>query len=294
MRLPFALARRFVAGETLGAALPTLDDLLDRGLFATLDLLGEHVHDRDRADAFAAEYGALVETLAAHRDRRGAAPEALGISIKLSMIGQVLPTPEAEAVAEANLRGLLDRARAADLFVRLDMEGSDITDSTLRLFERVYPDYPDHVGTVLQAYLRRTGDDVARMNTLGARVRLCKGAYGEPPAVAYQRMPTIRERFLEEARALLADGRYPGIATHDDELIEGVKAFTAQRGIGADAFEFQMLYGMRPETQEQIVRDGYRMRVYVPYGTEWAPYFTRRLRERKENVFFVLKNLVRA
>ncbi len=289
MKLPYALARRFVAGESLDAALPALDPILGSGRFITLDLLGEHVHERPRADAFAAEYGDLLETLADYRDRRGAAPEAVGISIKLSMIGQVIDTD----VCEANLRALLDRARDADLFVRLDMEGSDITQSTLDIFERVYPDYPDHVGTVLQAYLKRTGADIARMAELNARVRICKGAYGEPPQLAYQKMPDIREAYMDHARTLLTDARYPGIATHDDQLIEAVKVFVAQHGIAPEAFEFQMLYGLREDTQESLVRQGFNMRTYVPYGTEWYPYFSRRLRERKENVFFVLRALVK-
>ena len=289
MKLPYALARRFVAGETLDAALPAVDALLDDGLSVTLDLLGEHVHQPRRAQEFAAAYGELAERLAERRDARGAPPEAVGISIKLSMIGQVID----EAMCEANLRALLDQARAADLFVRLDMEGTDITQSTLDLFERVYPDYPDHVGPVLQAYLHRTTADIARMVELNARVRICKGAYGEPASVAYQDMPTIRWHYRQHARKLLTEGRYPAIATHDDLLIEAVKQITDERGVSRDAYEFQMLYGLRPETQRQLVRDGYRMRVYVPYGTEWVPYFSRRLRERKENVFFVLKALVK-
>ena len=289
MKLPFALARRFVSGETLDAALPAVGDLLDDGLSVTLDLLGEYVDQRPVADAFAAEYVRLVERLAAFRDRRGDPAHAVGISIKLSMIGQVIDP----ALCEAHLRTLLDAARSADVFVRLDMEGSDITASTLGLFEAVYPDYPDHVGPVLQAYLRRTEADVARMCELGARVRLCKGAYAEPTTLAYPSMPEIRERYLAHARALLTGARYPGIATHDDLLIDAVQAIVLEEGIDPDSFEFQMLYGLRPETQRQLVRDGYRMRVYVPYGTEWLPYFSRRLRERKENLFFVLKALVK-
>ena len=289
MTLPFALARRFVAGRTLDEALQALDPILDDGLFVTLDLLGEHVHERPRAEGFAEAYTDLVERLAGYRDRRNAAPEAVGISIKLSMIGQVIDRD----LCEANLRALLTQARDADLFVRLDMEGTDLTDSTLGLFEAVYPDFPDHVGPVLQAYLHRTAADVARMCELSARVRLCKGAYKEPPSLAYQDMPTIRWHYRQHAAKLLTEGRYPGIATHDDQLIEAVRQLVDERGVSRDAFEFQMLYGLRPETQRQLARDGYRMRVYVPYGTEWVPYFSRRLRERKENVFFVLKALVK-
>lgn len=290
MKLPFALARRFVAGETLDTALGTVGGLLDDGLFVTLDLLGEHVHERPRADGFARAYVDLVERLAALRDQKGVAPEAVNISIKLSMIGQVIDRD----LAERNLRALLDRAREADMFVRLDMEGSDITASTLGLFEAVHPDYPGLVGPVLQAYLHRTAADVARMVELQARVRLCKGAYKEPASIAYQDMPTIRWHYRRLARTLLTQGRYPGIATHDDELIAAVKQMVASDGVARDAFEFQMLYGIRADTQRQIRDEGYRMRVYVPYGTEWVPYFSRRLRERKENVWFVLENLVRS
>ena len=289
MKLPFALARRFVAGETLATALDTVGGLLDEGLFVTLDLLGEHVHERPRAEALAGTYVDLVSRLTDLRDAKGAAPHTVGISIKLSMIGQVIDRD----LAEANLRALLDRARQAEMFVRLDMEGSDITDSTLGLFEAVYPDYPGLVGPVLQANLHRTAGDVARMVELGARVRLCKGAYKEPASVAYQDMPTIRWHFRRLARTLLTDGHYPGIATHDDELIAAVKQMVVADGVSRDAFEFQMLYGIRAETQREILHDGYRMRIYVPYGTEWVPYFSRRLRERKENVWFVLENLVR-
>ena len=289
MTLPFALARRFVAGQTLDTALDALDPIVEAGQFVTLDLLGEHVHQRPRAEAFAQSYSDLIERLSDWRDQRRLTPETVGISIKLSMIGQVIDRD----LCEANLRRVLEQARDADLFVRLDMEGTDITASTLGIFEAVYPDYPDHVGTVLQAYLHRTPGDVARMNELNARVRLCKGAYGEPASLAYQDMPTIRWHYRRHADALLSDGRYPGIATHDDELIGAVQQLATERGIERDAFEFQMLYGLRPETQRQMVEDGWRMRTYVPYGTEWLPYFSRRLRERKENVFFVLKALVK-
>ena len=289
MKLPFALARRFVAGETLPTALSTVGDLLDDGFFVTLDLLGEHVHDRPRAEALAGTYVDLVSRLADLRDQKNVAPNAVGISIKLSMIGQVIDRD----LAERNVRALLDRARDAEMFVRLDMEGSDITDSTLEIFEAVYPDYPGLVGPVLQAYLHRTAGDVARMVQLGARVRLCKGAYKEPASIAYQDMPTIRWHFRRLARTLLTHGHYPGIATHDDELIAAVKQMAAADSVPRDAFEFQMLYGIRTPTQRAILDEGYGMRINVPYGTEWVPYFSRRLRERKENVWFVLENLVR-
>lgn len=286
MKLPFVLARRFVASETLEGALPVLEDLHKKGLHTSLDLLGEYIEERELAELARDLYIRLVHTLADEHDAHGF---DANISIKLSMIGQKID----EDFCLDNLRQLLAVARKKDVFVRLDMEGSDITASTLRLFETVYPDHPDHVGVVLQAYLKRTRADVERMCEMKARVRLCKGAYNEPPEIAYQRMDVIREHFVAHMKRLITEARYPGIATHDDLLIEATKQFVAEEGIDHDRFEFQMLYGIRPETQVQIAQEGYHMRVYVPYGRQWVPYFTRRLRERKENVWFVLKNLFR-
>jgi len=284
MKLPFVLASRFVAGETLEQALPVVEGLLDEGLHVTLDLLGEDVDDRVKAARLTDSYISLTRRLADFRAGRDA-----NISIKLSMIGQVID----EGFCQDNLRRLLDVARESDTFVRLDMEGSSLTQSTLGILEAVYPDYPETVGTVLQAMLRRTDADVARMCELRARTRLVKGAYREPEGIAYQDMPAIRERFRQSMQRLLVDGRYPAIATHDDELINATKAFAGERGVSPRDFEFQMLYGIRTETQRQLAAEGYNMRVYVPYGTEWFPYFSRRLRERKENVGFVLRNLVK-
>jgi proline dehydrogenase len=284
MKLPFFLARRFVAGETLTDALPAVRALRADGLLVTLDLLGEDVKDRKRAERYALEYIDILRTL--DREDSELPPN---ISIKLSMIGQRID----RTFCLANLRRVLDVARELNAFVRLDMEGSDLTASTLGFFEEVYPDYPDNVGVVLQAYLRRTEADVTQMAELNARVRLCKGAYKEPPEVAYQDMPTIRENFERQMQRLITDARYPGIATHDDTLIAATKAFVGAHGIAHDAFEFQMLYGIRPDTQRELAREGYNLRIYVPYGTQWGPYFTRRLRERKENVWFILKNMFR-
>ncbi|HRK73734.1 MAG TPA: proline dehydrogenase family protein [Rhodothermales bacterium] len=282
MKLPFFLASRFVAGETLDAALPQVRSLNQKGLHATLDLLGEYVSDRKVAARFTEVYLQLLQQI-------GQTPGIdCNISMKLSMIGQKI---DREFCLD-NLHKILTVAKEQNIFVRLDMEGSDITQSTLDLFEKVYPKYPDHVGVVLQAYLHRTQEDVARMCDLKARVRLCKGAYREPAQIAYQDMPNIRERYLAYMAQLINEARYPGIATHDDYLINETKKYVAEHNIGKDRFEFQMLYGIRPETQEQIGKV-YNMRVYVPYGTEWLPYYSRRLRERKENIWFILKNLLR-
>ncbi len=286
MKLPFILARRFVAAETLEETLPVVRNLNRKGLSVALDLLGEYVDSREVAAGARDAYIRLVHTIA--QERREGLSNA-NVSIKLSMMGQKID----HDFCLDNLRQLLAVAKEQDVFVRLDMEGSDITASTIAIFEAVLPEYPQHVGIVLQAYLKRTAGDVRRMCELNACVRLCKGAYKEPPEIAWQDMDTIRERFTEYMKLLITEARYPGIATHDDRLIAATRAFVAEKGISHDRFEFQMLYGIRPDTQEQIVEDGYRMRVYVPYGTQWLPYFTRRLRERKENIWFVLKNLLR-
>jgi len=282
MKLPFFLARKFVAAETLEGALPVVRSIKAAGLSTTFDKLGEYVSDRSVATEAKDEYITLIRTL----------NEATGridknISIKLSMLGQKID----EAFCIDNLHEVLTEAKQTGTFVRLDMEGTDITESTLSIFEKVYPDYRDHVGVVLQAYLKRTKEDIDRMCELQARVRLCKGAYSEPASVAWQDMPTIRDRFLEYMETLITKGRFPGIATHDDLLINATKAFVAERGISKDRFEFQMLYGLRSDTQRDIAGEGYGMRVYVPYGDQWFPYYSRRLRERKENVWFILSTM---
>ncbi|NBW93490.1 MAG: proline dehydrogenase [Bacteroidetes bacterium] len=282
MKLPFFLARKFVAAETLEGALPVVRSIKAAGLSTTFDKLGEYVSDRSVATEAKEEYITLIRTL---NEATGRIDQ--NISIKLSMLGQKID----EAFCIDNLHEVLTEAKQTGTFVRLDMEGTDITESTLSIFEKVYPDYRDHVGVVLQAYLKRTKEDIDRMCELQARVRLCKGAYSEPASVAWQDMPTIRDRFLEYMETLITKGRFPGIATHDDLLINATKAFVAERGISKDRFEFQMLYGLRSDTQRDIAGEGYGMRVYVPYGDQWFPYYSRRLRERKENVWFILSTM---
>lgn len=284
MRLPFFIASRFVAGESFEKALPAIKTITDKDLFVTLDLLGEYVKEKDVAIQARDAYIDLVRVVSTSRDF----PQQSNISIKLSMLGQKIDLD----FCMENLIMLLDEAKKHNVFVRLDMEGSDITESTVSIFEAVYPKYPDHVGIVLQAYLKRTAKDIDRMCELNARVRICKGAYTEPADIAYQNMDEIRARFLEYAKKLIQHARYPGVATHDDYLINEVKKFVSESDIPSDRFEFQMLYGMRPDTQKKIREEGYNMRVYVPFGTEWVPYYTRRLKEKK-NMLFVLRNLFR-
>ncbi len=266
--------------------MPVLRRLTDQGLGITVDVLGEHVKDRARAEAARDAYVALLQALAESHRLHGVDNN---ISIKLSMIGQVID----EDFCLENLLAILDAARSQDAFVRLDMESTGILDSTLRLFDAVYPTHGRHVGVVLQAYLKRTRRDVERMCDMRARVRLVKGAYKEPERLAYQRMEQIRDNYVACMKVLLKSGIYHGIATHDDRLLNATQTFAQAEGISRDAFEFQMLYRIRPQTQLRLVQQGYRMRVYVPYGEQWFPYYYRRLRERKENVFFLLSHAFR-
>jgi proline dehydrogenase len=278
----FFLARRFVAGENAQSAMDAIAALNAEGFLATLDFLGEDVTRRDEALRTKGEYLALLETIRA----RGV---QTNVSVKLSAMGLLVD----EDFARANIRDIVVAAqRLDDSFVRIDMEGSACVDPTLRIFERLFPEHRN-LGIVLQAYLKRTPADVARAIELGARVRLCKGAYREPPAIAYKTMADIRAAYLLCAEALLKSGVYPGIATHDESLIAGVQALASQASIGKDRFEFQMLYGIRPAVQRRLVAQGYRVRIYVPYGTRWAAYFYRRITERKENAYFVLRSLLK-
>jgi proline dehydrogenase len=278
----FFLARRFVPGETVDDALTAVRQLNAQGLSASLDFLGEDVSAEQEALHNTAVYREMIERIA------GGGLDA-NVSVKLSAIGQSI----AEDLAMTNLSSIIETARPHDMFIRLDMEGSATVDSSYRILDRALATY-NHVGPVVQAYLHRAERDVDRLIERKLRVRLCKGAYKEPPSVAIQRMSLIRQNFLTLAERLLSAGTYPGIATHDQYLIDAVKDFVERRRIGREAFEFQMLYGIRTEAQKAIVREGYRMRVYVPFGTHWAGYFYRRLTERKENVLFVLRNLFTA
>ena len=272
---------RFVAGETMDEALEVVRGLNDEGLLVTLDLLGENVTEREDAEAFRDAY---VEML------RGIAEAGVdsNISIKLSMIGLNIE----QKLAREHLRTILEAARETGNWVRIDMEGSPLIQMTLEIFYRLFDEF-DNVGVVIQSMMRRSAEDVETLIGKGARVRLVKGAYKEPEPLAYQEKARINEEFDRLAVRLLDEGNYPAIATHDDERIEHVLRHATTKGIAADDFEFQFLYGLRRETRRSLVERGYRMRVYVPYGTRWFPYFSRRLRERKENVLFLLGSLLK-
>ncbi len=277
----FFLAKRFVAGETIESAIAAVRDLNSDGLSATLDFLGEDVTDSREAERTRDTYLEMLGAIEREAVRTN-------VSVKLTALGLLVD----EALCADYLSTIVERAgRLPDSFVRIDMEGSAVGVATLRVFETVYARH-HNVGPVIQAYLKRSPDDVERVIALGARVRLCKGAYSEPETIALQDMPSIRKAYMRMAEALLARGTYPGIATHDERLIEAVKSYANTQGIGRDRFEFQLLYGVRPEMQRELAREGYNVRVYVPFGTHWAGYFYRRMTERKENALFVLRSLV--
>jgi len=277
------LASRFVAGETVEAAVAALTQLNATGIRASLDLLGESV-------AGAAEARAARDTYLETLDRIRRAGADANVSVKLTQMGHALD----ERLCVENLRAIIAQARDDRSFVRIDMEQSEYTERTLQLFrQKFHPEFGNAVGVVLQSYLRRTERDVEDMIALGARVRLCKGAYQEPPAVAFPAKRDVDANFVRCMEWLLERGNYPGIATHDTAIIAHAKDFARERGVAPQRFEFQMLYGVRRDLQRRLRREGYNVRVYVPFGSHWYPYLMRRLAERPANVVFLLGNIVR-
>jgi len=282
-RLARRAARRFVAGETLDDAVVAVRALNGRGIAASLDLLGESVRSAADASVAARAYLALLDRISAER-------LDANVSLKLTALGLDI----GDDVCATNVEQILTRAREQGSFVRLDMEGSAYTERTLRLFtDSLFPRFPDNVGIVLQSYLYRTRSDVERAVQLGCRVRLCKGAYKEPASVAFPEKKEVDANYVLCMRRLLDEGNYPGIATHDPGIIDEAKRYVGEHNIDRSRFEFQMLYGIRRDLQERLVRDGYRVRVYVPFGTQWYPYLMRRLAERPANVAFITGNVIR-
>jgi proline dehydrogenase len=276
-------AKRFVAGEVLDDALTAVRALNAKGITASLDLLGESVTNEREARSAANEYRGILDRI--HDQGLDA-----NVSLKLTAMGLDI----SEELCVDVVAGVLERAQSYGTFVRLDMESSAYTDRTLRLFEdRLYPAYKDNVGIVLQSYLYRTWSDVERAIQLRCRVRLCKGAYKEPASVAFPDKRDVDRNYVKCLHALLERGNYPGIATHDPTIIAEAKRYAADHQIANSRFEFQMLYGVRRDLQEQLVGEGYGMRVYVPFGTQWYPYLMRRLAERPANVAFITGNIAR-
>lgn len=287
------LVSRFIAGDTVEESLVAAEKALATGLKVTLDYLGENTKSEAEALAAKATYVRMLDLIAqTPRAREFVAPDPvlsgdpLNISIKLTQCG----LDQGEAFAENNFREVLGVAKSKGLFVRADMEASDYTDRTIRMIERVFPEFPN-TGTVLQSYLHRTDDDLERMIALGARVRLVKGAYLEPATVAFPEKSKVDEQYVKQGKRLLDVGTYPALATQDPTIIDELKAYAASIGRDKSTFEWQMLYGVRRDLQVSLMREGYGVRVYVPFGDAWYPYFTRRLAERPANMMFILKSL---
>ena len=280
MNQPGGFARRWVAGETLEEAIATARAVEQGGMMTTLNYLGERVQSAAAAQAATREYLAVLETVLAAGIGRN-------LSVKLTQLG--LETDRAACIA--NLKQVLDAAERAQCFIRIDMEDSACTDATLDILEDVWRDGYRNVGVVLQSYLYRSESDVRRVNRLGARIRLVKGAYMEPKTIAYQRKADVDASFVRLMRVLLTESVYPAIATHDRRMIDATCAFAAERRLPPDGFEFQLLYGVRRDLQAAVRAMGSRVRIYMPFGREWFPYFMRRLGERPANVLFVLRSL---
>ncbi len=281
MPLARTMVRRFVAGETLDEGLAALERLHAAGLRTTVDVLGESVTSPEHASAAASRY---VETLAALAERG----VDRNVSLKLSQMGLAISAE----LCRSNVGRIVARAADLDAFVRIDMEDHPTVDATLDIWREVHAAYP-RVGIVIQAALRRSEADIARLIAEGAPIRLCKGAYKEPAAVAFPDKADVDASYARFMERLLREGTAPAIATHDERLVRRAVALVEREGIGPERFEFQMLYGIRRDLQDRLVREGYQVRVYVPYGQEWYPYFMRRLAERPANVAFLLRSILR-
>jgi len=281
MRGPRSFARRFIAGETVEEAIAAARIIEASGFQQTLDLLGESVASMAEADAATRAYLDVLDKIVASGVGRN-------ISLKLTQLGLSLD----RATCVDNLRRILDVAQQHGFFVRIDMENSPFTQVTLDVFETMWEQGYRNVGVVLQSCLPRSLGDAKRMNELGARVRIVKGAYKEPRAVAYHEKEQVDAAFLVITKLLLSGGTYPAIATHDPAMITAARAYATEHGIAHDKFEFQMLFGIRRDLQAALSSEGYNVRVYIPFGREWFPYFMRRLGERPANIGFVVRGIL--
>ena len=277
MKLLTWMARTFVAGETVEAALKRVKKLNQKGVMATLDVLGESVKDRETAETAVQAYLDLLDAISA-------AKVDSHVSLKLTQMGLDIDTE----YCLQNVEKIVVRAKERGNFVRIDMEGTPHTQRTLDIFRRLRQKY-DNVGIVVQAYLFRTEKDIKDLNGIQAKIRLCKGAYKEPPDLAFKKMKDIRTNFTKLAEMLFSEGVYPAIATHDDKLLKWTKDYVAANAVANDQFEFQYLYGIRTKTFRELAAAGFRVRCYVPFGTHWLPYTLRRLRERK-TILFLIRN----
>ena len=277
------LTTRFVAGETIDEAINFIREINAEGCSASFDHLNESVASGAEADQEVAEYLSILAKIDETRINSN-------VSIKLTQFGLGLD----HELAYKNARRVVEDAQRRGNFVRVDMEDSAVTQVTIDIFKRLRAEFGiDDVGIVLQSYLRRTFADAQELTKIPARIRICKGAYNEPPEVAFPDKKDVDDNYVRVMQLLLESGTYHGIATHDPKMIEATINFASREGIGKEKFEFQMLYGVRRDLQRQLARDGYNMRIYVPYGKHWYPYFMRRLAERPANIWFVLKNLAK-
>ena len=281
MRKPSSFARRFIAGETAAEAIEAAAAVEGRAMAVTLDLLGESVTSLDKADAATRDYIAVIDAMVASGVGRN-------ISLKLTQLG--LDVDKASAID--NLRKILERAEPAGFFVRIDMENSPYTELTLEIYELLWRHGYRQLGVVLQSALYRSEKDLETINAFGGRVRLVKGAYKEPKTVAYQKKADVDAAYARMVKTLITGGHDPAIATHDPAMIELARTIAREHGVGPDRFEFQMLYGVRRDLQAMLAKAGYRVRVYIPFGREWFPYFMRRLGERPANVAFVIRGIL--
>ncbi|SRR6266404_347471 len=275
------VTRRFVAGEDLPDAVEAIRQLNRKNISASFDHLGESITSEAATRIEVDEYVRVLDSIEENKLNSN-------VSVKLTQLGLDIGLD----VCYANTRTIVEAALRYNNFVRIDMEDSSKTEGTVEVFRRLRSEF-DNVGIVVQAYLYRTESDIESLLKIGARIRLCKGAYKEPPSVAFAGKSDVDANFVKLTRILLSSGIYHGIATHDENMVNAAREFADAEGISKDKFEFQMLYGIRRDLQEQLVQQGYRMRVYVPYGRYWYPYFMRRLAERPANVWFVLRNALR-
>ena len=276
------LAERFVAGITVEDAIAACERVNAQGIAVSLDSLGESVAVEQEARAAAEVYHQLLDAIAA----RGL---DANVSLKLSQMGCDIELKLAEEI----VGGVVSHAAKVGSFVRIDMEGSAYTEATIAMTERLHARFPESVGTVLQAYLYRTEGDGERLLGQGIRIRLCKGAYKEGPEVAFPRKADVDANYVKLMKQMATSGVFCGIATHDEAIVEEMRRFVRERGVMKSAFEFQMLYGVRRDLQRQLAAEGYGVRVYIPFGTAWYPYFMRRLAERPANVLFLARNFFR-
>lgn len=290
-RLPVTrkVVQRFVPGETTDDALNAVDLLRDSGRLISIDHLGEDVTDIDTANDTVEAYLALLDGLAT-REEPPATARPLEVSLKLSALGQALPR-DGEKIALENAHTICQRAQKAGVWVTVDAEDHTTTDSTLSIVRELRADF-DWLGTVLQAYLKRSRADCSEFAASGARIRLCKGAYDEPASVAFRDRDDVTDSYLTGLRILMAGKGYPMVASHDPEIIDAVPGLVRESGRGPDDFEYQMLYGIRDDEQRRLAKAGNHVRVYVPFGTQWYGYFVRRLAERPANLTFFLRALL--